>query len=29
VAQHANRVIRLKDGKVVEDHRNEPRRTAH
>ncbi|HEY7672328.1 MAG TPA: ABC transporter ATP-binding protein [Gammaproteobacteria bacterium] len=29
VAQHANRVIRLKDGKVVEDYGNEPRRTAH
>ena len=29
VAQHADRVIRLKDGKVVEDYRNEPRRATH
>ena len=29
VAQHAKRVIRLKDGKVVEDHVNEPRGAAH
>jgi putative ABC transport system ATP-binding protein len=29
VAQHADRVIRLKDGKVVEDYGNEPRRAAH
>jgi putative ABC transport system ATP-binding protein len=27
VAQHAKRMIRLKDGKVVEDHANEPRAT--
>jgi putative ABC transport system ATP-binding protein len=29
VAQHANRVIRLKDGKVVEDYGNERRSAAH
>jgi putative ABC transport system ATP-binding protein len=29
VAQHANRVIRLKDGKVVEDHVNESRNRPH
>jgi putative ABC transport system ATP-binding protein len=29
VAQHAKRVIRLKDGKVVEDYANEPRRARH
>jgi putative ABC transport system ATP-binding protein len=29
VAQHANRVIRLKDGKVVEDYGNERHSAAH
>jgi putative ABC transport system ATP-binding protein len=29
VAQHAHRVIRLKDGKVVEDYGNERRSAAH
>jgi putative ABC transport system ATP-binding protein len=29
VAKHSNRVIRLKDGKVVEDYANEPTPTAH
>ena len=28
VAQHSERVIRLRDGKIVEDHANEPKRPA-
>jgi putative ABC transport system ATP-binding protein len=29
VAQHGNRVIRLKDGKIVEDYAQEPKRARH
>jgi putative ABC transport system ATP-binding protein len=29
VAAHGERVVRLKDGKVVEDRRNERSRTEH
>jgi putative ABC transport system ATP-binding protein len=28
VAQHSERVIRLRDGKIVEDHANEPKRSG-
>jgi putative ABC transport system ATP-binding protein len=29
VAQHGERIVRLKDGKVIEDHVNEPKRQTH
>jgi putative ABC transport system ATP-binding protein len=29
VAQHGERIVRLKDGKIIEDYANEPKRQTH